>query len=366
MWPAIFDVPAFEQKVLVGRDPDRVAAAAAKYGWAESATDWRSVIDRDDIDIVDICAPGWMHAEIAIAALEAGKHVLVEKPLANTLAEAEAMTAAAAAARATRCAVHDRVQLPPGPRPGTGQGADRGRPARDRPARPRRLPAGLARGPGIPHDLAAEQGNRRLRGTGRHRLPRHRPGPVPARGPVTEVSGRLHTFTTSRPGAARTGRRDGRRRRLGNADARLRGHRLGRSLPRGHRTEELAQARDLRRQGLPPVRPRKPERTRLPGRHRSRSGSRASAGSWSTNPSTPTWRRGGRRATSSAGNTPSPTRSATSWRRSAAGAQPSPSFEDGLAVQRILAAVEESAAAKCATIQLAGPPSNHRCLTEGA
>ena len=95
-----FDVPAFEQKVLVGRDAGQVAAAAARYGWAESATDWRSVIDRDDIHIVDICAPGWMHAEIAIAALEAGKHVLVEKPLANTLAEAQAMTDAAAAARA--------------------------------------------------------------------------------------------------------------------------------------------------------------------------------------------------------------------------------------------------------------------------
>jgi len=97
---SFFDVPAFEQKVLVGRDATQVAEAAARYGWAESATDWRSVIDRDDIDIIDICAPGWMHAEIAIAALEAGKHVLVEKPLANTLAEAELMTAAAAKARA--------------------------------------------------------------------------------------------------------------------------------------------------------------------------------------------------------------------------------------------------------------------------
>lgn len=98
---SFFDVPAFEQKVLVGRDAGSVAEAAAKYGWAESATEWRSVIERDDIDIVDICAPGWMHAEIAIAALEAGKHVLVEKPLANTLGEAEAMTAAAAKARAS-------------------------------------------------------------------------------------------------------------------------------------------------------------------------------------------------------------------------------------------------------------------------
>ncbi|MCT9626385.1 Gfo/Idh/MocA family oxidoreductase [Pseudarthrobacter equi] len=97
---SFFDVPAFEQKVLVGRDATAVAEAAAKYGWAESATDWREVIDRDDIHIIDICAPGWMHAEIAIAALEAGKHVLVEKPLANTLAEAELMTAAAAKARA--------------------------------------------------------------------------------------------------------------------------------------------------------------------------------------------------------------------------------------------------------------------------
>ncbi|MBB6407036.1 Gfo/Idh/MocA family protein [Arthrobacter sp. AZCC_0090] len=97
---SFFDVPAFEQKVLVGRDPEQVAQAAAKYGWRESATDWRQVLERDDIHIVDICAPGWMHAEIAIAALEAGKHVLVEKPLANTLAEAEAMTEAARTARA--------------------------------------------------------------------------------------------------------------------------------------------------------------------------------------------------------------------------------------------------------------------------
>jgi predicted dehydrogenase len=96
---SFFDVPAFEQKILVGRDPKAVAAAAAAYGWAGTASDWREAIDREDIDIVDICAPGWMHAEIAVAALEAGKHVLVEKPLSNTLAEAEAMAAAAKAAR---------------------------------------------------------------------------------------------------------------------------------------------------------------------------------------------------------------------------------------------------------------------------
>ncbi|GAB2744454.1 Gfo/Idh/MocA family protein [Sinomonas soli] len=96
---AFFDVPAVEQRVLVGRDAEAVAEAAAKHGWAESATDWREVVARDDVHIVDICAPGWMHAEIAVAALEAGKHVLVEKPLANTLAEAERMAEAARSAR---------------------------------------------------------------------------------------------------------------------------------------------------------------------------------------------------------------------------------------------------------------------------
>ncbi|PYI69632.1 dehydrogenase [Arthrobacter livingstonensis] len=95
-----FDVPAFEQRVLVGRHAEAVATAAKKYGWSETATDWREVIARDDIDIVDICAPGWLHAEIATAALAAGKHVLVEKPLANSLAESESMVRAAQAARA--------------------------------------------------------------------------------------------------------------------------------------------------------------------------------------------------------------------------------------------------------------------------
>jgi predicted dehydrogenase len=96
---AAFDVPAVAQKVLVGRDAGQVAEAAARYGWAESATNWQEVIARDDIRIVDICAPGWLHSEIAIAALEAGKHVLVEKPLSNTVAESEHMVAAARKAR---------------------------------------------------------------------------------------------------------------------------------------------------------------------------------------------------------------------------------------------------------------------------
>jgi predicted dehydrogenase len=91
--------PGVRQQVLVGRDADAVATAAAQYGWAESATDWREVVEREDIDVVDVCVPGHLHAEVAIAALEAGKHVIAEKPLANTLAEAEKMVATARAAR---------------------------------------------------------------------------------------------------------------------------------------------------------------------------------------------------------------------------------------------------------------------------
>jgi predicted dehydrogenase len=97
--PRFFDLPlAPEMSVIVGRDAAGVEASARKWGWKESATDWRDVIARDDIDVVDIVTPGDTHAEIAIAALEAGKHVLCEKPLANTVAEAEAMNRAAIAA----------------------------------------------------------------------------------------------------------------------------------------------------------------------------------------------------------------------------------------------------------------------------
>lgn len=99
--PRFFDLPlAPEMTALAGRDADRLAAAAAKLGWDSTETDWRRLIERDDIDLIDICVPGNLHAEIAIAALEAGKHVLCEKPLANSVEEAEAMTAAAEAAKA--------------------------------------------------------------------------------------------------------------------------------------------------------------------------------------------------------------------------------------------------------------------------
>jgi len=96
-----FDLPVTpELAVLVGRNEEKTRAAAVRFGWNDTETDWRRLIDRDDIDVIDICTPGDSHAEIAIAALEAGKHVLCEKPLANSVAEAKRMTDAAASAAA--------------------------------------------------------------------------------------------------------------------------------------------------------------------------------------------------------------------------------------------------------------------------
>jgi predicted dehydrogenase len=97
--PRFFDLPLHpEMTVLCGRNAAAVEAAASKLGWSEVETDWRKLLSRDDVQLIDICTPGDSHAEIAIAALEAGKHVLCEKPLANTVAEATAMAAAAAKA----------------------------------------------------------------------------------------------------------------------------------------------------------------------------------------------------------------------------------------------------------------------------
>ncbi|GAB2812106.1 putative dehydrogenase [Lentzea nigeriaca] len=103
-----FDLPVRPvMAVLCGRDPARAQAAAERLGWAEAVSDWKSVLDRDDVQVVDICTPGDTHAEIAVAALAAGKHVLCEKPLANSVAEAEAMAEAAerAAQRGVRAMV---------------------------------------------------------------------------------------------------------------------------------------------------------------------------------------------------------------------------------------------------------------------
>jgi predicted dehydrogenase len=99
--PRFFDLPLTPAMVAIcGRDRAAVTAAADKLGWTAALTDWKELVHRDDVQLVDVCTPGDSHAEIAIAALEAGKHVFCEKPLANSVGEAEAMVAAAERASA--------------------------------------------------------------------------------------------------------------------------------------------------------------------------------------------------------------------------------------------------------------------------
>ena len=79
------------QKAIAGRNESAVKEAAEKMGWESYETDWRRLVERDDIDVIDIVTPNHTHAEIAIAAAEAGKHIITEKPLALTLEEAHQM-----------------------------------------------------------------------------------------------------------------------------------------------------------------------------------------------------------------------------------------------------------------------------------
>ncbi|TLS52882.1 Gfo/Idh/MocA family oxidoreductase [Paenibacillus antri] len=80
---------------LCGRDEAGVSAAAKQFGWDGYTTDWRELVKRDDIDLIDINAPSDAHKDIAIAAAAAGKHLFCEKPLALTLADSREMLQAA-------------------------------------------------------------------------------------------------------------------------------------------------------------------------------------------------------------------------------------------------------------------------------
>src|SRR3954464_5149055 len=95
-----YDVPfRIRRTLLCGRDAASLASMAARWGWEETSTDWRTAIERNDIDLVDIALPNHLHAEVAIAAARAGKIVLCEKPLALTVADAQAMVEAAKSVR---------------------------------------------------------------------------------------------------------------------------------------------------------------------------------------------------------------------------------------------------------------------------
>ncbi len=99
-------------KVICGRDREAVTAAARKLGWEEVETDWRRAVERKDIDVVDISTPGNLHRPMVLAAAHAGKHVVCEKPLANTLADAYEMLRAVERAGVKHMLMHNYRKIP--------------------------------------------------------------------------------------------------------------------------------------------------------------------------------------------------------------------------------------------------------------
>jgi predicted dehydrogenase len=92
------DAASLELAAVADPDRERAQALSRAWGWQRVEADWPAITRDDRIDLVDICVPNALHAEIAVDALRHGKHVLCEKPLARNVAEARAMTAAAATA----------------------------------------------------------------------------------------------------------------------------------------------------------------------------------------------------------------------------------------------------------------------------
>jgi myo-inositol 2-dehydrogenase/D-chiro-inositol 1-dehydrogenase len=99
-------------KAICGRNPERARAFAENWGYESVETDWRALVHRKDIDVVDIASPNDSHAEIAIAAAQAGKMVLCEKPLGRNAAESEAMVVAVEAVRAPNMVWYNYRSVP--------------------------------------------------------------------------------------------------------------------------------------------------------------------------------------------------------------------------------------------------------------
>jgi predicted dehydrogenase len=111
--PVMRSLPVRPRLALIsGRDQDKVSRAAAAYGFERSVTDWRELIHRPDVEIVDICTPPGTHAEIAIAAAAAGKAIICEKPLAVSYGQASAMVSAVQRARVLNAVGFNYRRLP--------------------------------------------------------------------------------------------------------------------------------------------------------------------------------------------------------------------------------------------------------------
>ena len=111
--PRFFDLPCpIELRAACGRNRAAAEHFARRWGWQSVETDWRSLVARDDIDVIDVAVPQSLHAAVAIAAAQAGKHVFCEKPLALTRADAEAMLAAARRAGVRHYVNHNYRRVP--------------------------------------------------------------------------------------------------------------------------------------------------------------------------------------------------------------------------------------------------------------
>src|SRR5262249_30254153 len=111
--PRYFDVP-YEPvlKAVCARNADRVKAFAANWGYESVEADWRALVNRKDVDLIDIASPNDTHAEIAVAAARAGKMVMCEKPLGRNASEAEAMVAAVESANVPNSVWYNYRRVP--------------------------------------------------------------------------------------------------------------------------------------------------------------------------------------------------------------------------------------------------------------
>jgi predicted dehydrogenase len=108
-----WDLPyEINMHTLCGRNEEAVKKAAANFGWQNVETDWRKVVANAEIDVIDVSTPGNTHAEIAIAAAEAGKAVFCEKPIGNTLEEAKRMLDAVEKAGVPNAVFHNYRKAP--------------------------------------------------------------------------------------------------------------------------------------------------------------------------------------------------------------------------------------------------------------
>jgi predicted dehydrogenase len=99
-------------KAICARDAAKVKAFAEQWGYESVETDWKKLLERKDIDLVDICAPNDVHREIAVAAAKAGKMILCEKPLARNAAEGEEMIKAVEAAKVPNMVWYNYRRVP--------------------------------------------------------------------------------------------------------------------------------------------------------------------------------------------------------------------------------------------------------------